>query len=59
MKSKVKMLIPLTLITLGIGISALVFAQDPSIANTKTIADIPAVTPGNPTIEEVAEGGNS
>ena len=59
MKLKVKMIILLTLVALGMGLGALVFAQDPSGANTGTIADIPAATPGNPTIEEVAKGANS
>jgi hypothetical protein len=59
MKLKVKMLILLSLITLDMGLSALVFAQDPSGAKKGTIADIPATTPGNPTIEEVAKGENS
>jgi hypothetical protein len=59
MKLKVKMIILLTLVALGMGLSALVFAQDPSGAKKGTIADIPATTPGNPTIEEVAKGENS
>jgi hypothetical protein len=41
------------------GLSASVVAQDPSGAKKGTIADIPATTPGNPTIEEVAKGENS